>query len=278
MDLYKRTKNKVFEIFYSEKEKASWLYYIDDYFITSLIILNIIMIILESYDPLYQQYWIYFHSFDIFSVVVFTIEYLLRIWVADLSYPAKTKLRSRLKYMFSLFGITDLLAILPFYLPFAMDFDMRMLRILRLMRLFRVFKLAHYSSSMRLVVNVLKEKKEELFITVFASFILLLMSASIMFHLEETVQPEKFSNIFASLWWAVATLTTIGYGDVYPITPAGQILAAVTALFGIGLVAIPTGIISMGFMEELSKKKSKAKNDETDEYLYCPHCGKKLRD
>jgi voltage-gated potassium channel len=278
MPLYKKIKNKVFEIFYSEKDKTSWIYYIDDYFITSLIVLNIIMIVLESFAPLYHKYYIYFHIFDIFSVIVFTIEYILRIWVADMSYPAKTKLRSRFKYIFSPFGITDLLAILPFYLPFAMEFDMRMLRILRLMRLFRVFKLAHYSSSMRLVVTVLKEKKEELFITVFASFILLLMSASIMFHIEEAVQPDKFPNIFASLWWAVATLTTIGYGDVYPITPAGQILAAITALFGIGLVAIPTGIISMGFMEELSKEKAKKKEDETEEFKYCPHCGKKLRD
>ena len=234
------------------------------------------MIMLESYDPLYQEYKTFFHVFDIFTVVVFTIEYAIRIWVADLAFPARNKFLSRLKYIFSPLGITDFLAILPFYLPFAVELDLRMLRTLRLMRLFRVFKLAHYSSSMRMIVRVLKDKKQELFITVFATFILLLLSASIMFHIEETVQPEKFPNIFASFWWAVATLTTIGYGDVYPITPAGQFLAALTALFGIGLVAIPTGIISMGFMEELSKEKESAKKEE--EYTYCPHCGKKLKD
>lgn len=276
MSKYKKFKHKVFEIFYTDKEKTSWLYYIDDYFITGLIILNIIMIMLESYDPLYQQYKTFFHVFDIFTVIVFTIEYAIRIWVADLAFPAKNKFISRLKYIFSPLGITDFLAILPFYLPFAVELDLRMLRTLRLMRLFRVFKLAHYSSSMRMIVRVLKDKKQELFITIFATFILLLLSASIMFHIEETVQPEKFPNIFASFWWAVATLTTIGYGDVYPITPAGQFLAALTALFGIGLVAIPTGIISMGFMEELSKEKENSKKEE-EEYRYCPHCGKKLK-
>jgi voltage-gated potassium channel len=277
MSKYQELKIRVSDVFHNERGKKGWLYYIDDYFITGLIILNIIMIILESYDPVYRSNKSLFDIFELFSVVVFTIEYLIRVWIADIVYPAKSKFRSRMKYIFSLFGITDFLAILPFYLPLAMNFDMRMLRILRLMRLFRVFKLAHYSSSMRLVVNVLKEKKEELFITIFASVILLLMSASVMFHIEEEVQPDKFPNIFASLWWAVATLTTIGYGDVFPITPAGQILAAVTALFGIGLVAIPTGIISMGFMEELSKEKEKHKK-ETEEYKYCPHCGKKLKE
>jgi voltage-gated potassium channel len=287
-----KIKNTVYDIL-ANNEKKGFIYVIDDYFISGLILLNIIAIVLETYDPLFKQYFNYFHAFDIFSVVVFTIEYILRIWISDLVFPDLKPWRARSKYIFSFLGTADLLAILPFYLPFIVKLDLRVLRIVRLFRLFRIFKLAHYSDSIQMVITVLKAKKYELFITVFGTVIILLLAASIMFHLEHEMQPEKFPNIFSSLWWAVATLTTIGYGDVFPVTGWGQILAALTALFGIGLVAIPTSILSMGFMEELEKKKqkklSKTNNnqhiDNKDSksannainYNYCPHCGEKLR-
>lgn len=277
-------KNTLYDIL-ANKDKKGLLYAIDDYFISGLILLNIVAIVLETYDPLFDKYYTYFHAFDLFSVAIFSVEYILRIWIADLVYPDLKPWQARFKYIFSFLGIADLLAILPFYIPFLIDLDLRVLRIVRLFRLFRIFKLAHYSDSMKMVVTVLKAKKYELFITVFGTSIILLLAASIMFHLEHEQQPDKFPNIFSSLWWAVATLTTIGYGDVFPVTGWGQILAAVTALFGIGLVAIPTSILSMGFMEELEKKKAEKEKPEEEKtitkeefkYNYCPHCGEKLK-
>lgn len=277
MNLLQKIKNKTFEIFETEKsdDTHGWLYMLDDYFISGLIILNVIAIILESFEPVYAQFRDFFFWFEFFSVAVFSVEYLLRLWVADMHFQGGA-LISRLKYIFSPMGLVDLLAILPFYLPMLIKFDLRMLRMLRLLRLVRIFKLAHYSSSVRLIYRVLKDKKEELIITVAASFILLLLAATLMYHVEKQIQPDQFPNIFAALWWAVATLTTIGYGDVYPVTAAGKVLAAFTALFGIGLVAIPTGLISMGFMEEIQKSRQDEKEEEHPKY--CPHCGKKLRE
>ncbi len=248
-----KLKKIVGEILHTEEEKKGLLYMIDDYFISGLIILNVIAIILESYHNLYQSHKLFFDSFDYISVIIFTAEYIARIWVADIQFKEYGPVKSRLKYIFSPMGIIDLVAILPFYLPFIIKLDLRFLRILRLLR---IFKLAHYFQSLRLVSNVISNKKSELLITVFGALIMILMSASLMYELEHDVQPDKFPNIFATFWWAIATLTTIGYGDVFPVTGWGQFIAAVTALFGIGLVAIPTGILSMGFMEEIQKKKA----------------------
>ncbi|MCL5070794.1 MAG: potassium channel family protein [Actinobacteria bacterium] len=271
----KKIKNFLFAIMINPERKTNFVYYIDDYFLSTLIILNIICIILESYEPIYHHYYFYFHVFDVFSVIVFTLDYFIRIWISDLVYPELSKIKSRLKYMISPFGIVDLLSILPFYLPMFFKFDLRILRALRLLRLFRIFKLAHFIQSLSLIGKVIRSKKDELLITLFMASIIILLSSYIMFHIENQIQPDKFTSIFSALWWALATLTTIGYGDIYPVTALGQILAAFTALFGIGLVAIPTGIISMGFIEEISKRKQIEENQ--DEINYCPHCGKKLK-
>lgn len=271
----KKIKNFLFAIMINPEQKKSFVYYIDDYILSTLIILNIICIILESYHPIYHHFYLYFHFFDIFSVIIFTIDYIIRIWISDLVYTELGKFKSRLRYMISPFGIVDLLSILPFYLPMFFTFDLRILRALRLLRLFRIFKLAHFIQSLSLIGKVLKSKKEELLITLFMASIIILLSSYIMFHIENQVQPDKFTSIFSALWWALATLTTIGYGDIYPVTALGQILAAITALFGIGLVAIPTGIISMGFIEEITKRR--LKEEKSDEINYCPHCGKKLK-
>ncbi len=273
MRLYQKIKRKTYEILGDSEGKTGFIYTIDDYFITGLIFLNIVAIILETYEGLYGEYKTYFRAFEVFSVVVFTVEYILRVWIADLTHKAKTGFKARLKYIFSPVGITDLLAIIPFYLPFLVKFDLRELRALRLIRLFRIFKIAHYSHSMRIVGRVLRAKKYELIVTVFATGILLLLSSSLMFNIEHQENPDVFPNIGTSLWWAVATLTTIGYGDIVPQTGWGQFMAAMTALFGIGLVAIPTGIISTGFIEEIQKK---GEEDDPDKLVYCPYCGKKL--
>ena len=278
-----KAKYSVNEILNSPPDKKGFIYIIDDYFISGLIIANVIAIILESFDALYTNFNTFFRIFEIFSVIVFSIEYILRIWVADRLHPGLSKTKARMRYIFSAMGLIDLLAIVPFYLPFLVTIDLRFVRILRLLRLFRIFKLAHYSSSLRLLGKVISAKKQELLVTVFATFIVILITASLMYEIEHQVQPDQFPNIFATFWWAVATLTTIGYGDVYPVTGWGQFLAAVTALFGIGLVAIPTGILSSGFVEEISKRQEK-KHKKIEKKAaaskpgvhYCPNCGEDL--
>lgn len=279
-----RFKKKMYEILHDSGGKTGLIYMIDDYFISGLIILNVIVIMFESIEEMHSTVYDIMHIFDIFSVAVFSIEYAMRILIADMVHSDTTPLRARLRYIFSFLGLVDLFAILPFYLPFIVTLDLRFLRILRLLRLFRIFKLAHYSKSIRMVGTVLRKQKYELLVTVVGTFLILLVTSSLMYEIEHDVQPDKFPNIFATFWWAIATLTTIGYGDVYPVTGWGQFLAAVTALFGIGLVAIPTGILSMGFMEEIQKrakekKKAEKKKEELEpdsEHKFCPCCGQRL--
>jgi voltage-gated potassium channel len=243
-----------------------------DYVIMCLIILSVISIILESVENIGTPFKNILEWFDIFSVIVFSIEYLMRVYVADLTHPAKTKFHSIIKFLFSASGIIDLLAILPFYLPMIIKTDLRFLRILRLTRFLRILKVNRYTKSLNLIWSVVKEKKSELIVTGFATFMLLIIASFIMYNIEGEVQPEAFSNILKSFWWAVATLTTVGYGDVYPITGIGKFVSGVIAIMGIGLVALPTGIISAGFMDKL-----KDNNESDDDEIVCPHCGKKMK-
>jgi len=241
-------------------------------FIYGLIVMNIIAIILSSYKEINIAYNQLLYYFEVFSVIVFTVEYLLRFWVADLVYNTGSSLSKRVKFLFSFYGLIDLLAIMPFYLPFVFHFDLRILRILRLFRLLRVFKLGRFSKSMKTIASVLKETKSELTITFFIAFILLILSSTLMFYVENEAQPEKFENIGQAMWWAVATLTTVGYGDVYPVTGLGKFLSAIIALIGIGFVALPTGIISSAFIERIQAERDKKRNNNGK--CKCPYCGK----
>jgi len=237
-------------------------------FIYGLIILNVITLILESYKELRASFSDYFYYFEVFSVIVFSIEYLLRLWTSDLHKTYKgPPLKKRLKFVFSTLGLIDLIAILPFYLPFIFPFDLRILRILRLFRLLRIFKLGRYSKSLNTLISVLKSTKSELAITGLVAFILLVLSSTIMYYFENEVQPEKFASIGHSFWWAIATLTTVGYGDVYPITAMGKVMSGIIALIGIGFIALPTGIISSAFIEKVQENKKKINS-----YI-CPKCG-----
>jgi voltage-gated potassium channel len=248
-----------------------------DSFITTLIVLNVFAIVAESYPQVEKSYHIYFLYFEYFSVTVFTIEYFLRLWTAPLLYPKLSPSKARVKFVKSLLGIIDLLAILPFYIPFIIKID---LRFLRLFRLLRVMKLSRHSESLRMIRRVLKNSRSELSVTVFVVFILLIVSSSLMYYIEHEAQPEAFQNIGQGFWWAVATLTTVGYGDIYPVTGLGKFISGLIALLGIGLVALPTGIISSAFMAELENKKKKENKCSFDHSTmttrYCPHCGEKL--
>lgn len=242
-----------------------------DYFISCLIVLNVLAVIVESYEGLSASANFYLYIFDLLSVAIFTIEYLIRIWTADLLYDHLSPTKARIKFIFSTYGIIDLVAILPFFLPFIIKLDLRVLRALRLVRLLRVLKLGRHSSSLKMVGSVLKETKYDLLVTSFVVLILLLIASTLMFYIENEQQPEAFSNIGQSLWWAVATLTTVGYGDIYPVTAGGKILSGIIALLGVGIVALPTSILSSAFVGKLQERKQKKGTNHN-----CPHCGKEI--
>ncbi|WP_026476140.1 ion transporter [Alkaliphilus transvaalensis] len=273
--LEKNFKLRVFEII-EKGEEDDFLSRLFDYFIVSMIILNVLAIILESFYSVYLRYGYLFKSFEIISVAIFSLEYILRVWTADQKYKDKKKIFASILFIISPIALIDLFAILPFYLPMIIPFDLRFLRMLRITRLMRIFKLNRYSNALSLVGRVLKNKKEELIITISITFLLVLFASTLMYYIEQDVQPDVFPNIIAAFWWAVATLTTVGYGDVYPITVWGKILSGLIAVLGIGLVALPTGIISSGFMEELSQNNNQ--NDTVKSAKYCKHCGEKIND
>jgi voltage-gated potassium channel len=236
-------------------------------FIYTLIILNVFSLILASYKEIYSKYELFFENFELFSVIIFSAEYVLRFWTADLDFGKNSPNSKRLKFSLSTFGLIDLFAILPFYIPLFFPFDLRVLRILRLFRLLRIFKLGRLSKSLQTITSVLKESRSELSITLFVAFILMILSSTLMYYVENEAQPDKFENIGQSLWWSVATLTTVGYGDIYPITGLGKILSSVIALIGIGFIALPTGILSSAFISRMQKEK------EDKEECKCPNCG-----
>jgi voltage-gated potassium channel len=263
----KMYKQKVYKLI-ERGSHGSRINLIFDYAIMSLIVLNVIALILETIPGLSNSVSHFLRHFEIFSVVIFSIEFILRIYISSLTYPSSSKIKSALKFVFSPLGLIDLLAIIPFYFPLIIKIDLRFLRILRLMRFFRIFKINRYNKSLNLIVSVIKEKKSELALTGFVAVLILFVASFLMYYIEGEAQPDKFPNLLSCLWWAVATLTTVGYGDVYPITGIGKILSGTIAVLGIGLVALPTGLVSAGFMEKIGKKNKNC--------IKCPHCGKEM--
>lgn len=230
-----------------------------DVCIMTLITLNVAAVILATVESLDSQYQYYFRIFEVFSVTVFSLEYLLRLWTCTLNENFRNPITGRLRYILTPFALIDLLAILPFYLPMIIPLDLRFIRAVRLFRLFRLFKMGRYSKAALMLKRVLKEKKEELVLIVFVVFLLLIIFSSLMYFIEKEAQPEAFSSIPAAMWWGIITLTTVGYGDVYPITPLGKILGALIAFLGIGMFALPAGILGSGLVEAIQKKE---KGDE----------------
>ena len=239
-----------------------------DIFLIILILLNIFFIILESYEFLVSNYHRYFEIFEHISVAIFSIEYILRIVVCTANKKYSKPISGRLKYTLRPLLIIDLLAILPFYLPILIPMDLRFLRALRLFRILRLLKLSRYSESLRALGYVVKNSGAQIGVTIFSIFILLIISSSMMYYLERDAQPDIYSSIPAAMWWGVATLTTVGYGDVYPVTTAGKVLGAIIAILGIGLFALPAGILGSGFVEYVQCRKK--------ENICCPHCGKEI--
>lgn len=219
-----------------------------DLVIQALIIISLLTLSFETLPNLSEKSRSLLGMAEAFIVILFTIEYALRVYVAD----------RKTGYIFSFYGIVDFLAILPFYL--ALGVDMRSLRSLRLLRLFRLFKLARYNRAIDRFVNAFTIAREEIIIFAMVTIILLYISATGIYYFEHAAQPELFASIFHSMWWAVTTLTTVGYGDMYPITLGGRIFTFIILIIGIGIVAIPAGLLASAL-----NKVRRDEEDDTDE-------------
>jgi voltage-gated potassium channel len=238
------------------------LSYVFDLFMLVLILLNVVAIVIGSVPSIDRSFHAELQAFEVFSVVVFTIEYLLRVWSVTVEAKYRHPIFGRLRYMMTPMALIDLFAVLPFYLPFV-GVDLRLLRILRIFRLFRLFKLARYVKALNMIGRVFHDKKEELSISLIFTLFMLLITSTMMYYVENHAQPEAFVSIPQTMWWGIATLTTVGYGDVYPITGLGKVLGGAIALIGVGLFALPAGILASGFSEELQKGHKHV----------CPQCG-----
>lgn len=226
-----------------------------DIVLITLISLNVLAVIIESVPEIYAAYPGFFESFEVFSVIAFTIEYVFRVWSITESMESKFRhpLWGRLRFMMTPMQLLDLIVIAPFYLVFFIQVDLRMLRVLRLLR---VFRLTRYSSSMGLLLQVLKKEGRNIGAALFVLLLLIIMAASLTFLAEHEAQPEAFGSIPAALWWAVVTMTTIGYGDVVPVTVMGRIFGAVIGIISVGMVALPAGLLASGFSEALERRRT----------------------
>lgn len=213
-----------------------------DIFIQVLIVLSLIAFSIETLPKLSKEAKQLLRYFEIFCVAVFSIEYLLRLVYA----------KKKLKYIFSFYGIIDLVAVLPFYL--ALGVDLRSVRILRVFRIFRILKLARYNKAINRFSNAAVSAKEEITLFIILTAILLYLSAFGIYLFESEAQPEKFASVFHSLWWAISTLTTVGYGDVYPITMGGKIFTFFILIIGLGIVTVPAGIVASALSTSVKDK------------------------
>lgn len=235
----------------------------------SIITLNAIAIILHTVPEYSMQYDRVFAQFEVFSVLFFTVEYLLRIWVCVENDKYRHWFWGRLRYVLSATSLVDFLAIFPFYFTLFAT-DLAVIRILRLFRIFRLFRISRYSHAFRVIQHVIDDKKEELILSlVFVVFMLIIVS-SVMYYVEHPAQPAVFSSIPATMWWGISAMTTVGYGDMHPITPLGKLLGGMAAIVGILLFALPTGIVTSGFLEQLRTNRSAGVSRR------CPHCGQEL--
>ena len=240
-------------------------------FIVSLISLNVVALIFGTVDHIYQSAPWAFQAFEAFSVAIFTAEYALRIWACTTNAKYRKPVVGRIRFAIAPVMVLDLLAVLPYYalLIFSIHgLDLRVLRAVRLM--VRLARMGRHSTGFTTLARVVNHKRGELGAVIVVLGALMVMTSSLIYFAEHEAQPDKFPNIPRAMWWSVITLTTIGYGDVFPITTVGRMLAGTTAILGIGLFALPAGILGSGFVDELRK------NGESR--IICPHCGRQIED
>lgn len=281
MNAIEKKKRRIFSIIQigNKSDFPSTLF---DIIISLLIVISITATFLQTFDELAYLRpilsWV-----ELVTIVVFTIEYLLRIWTAPYLHEEARPIKAVLLFAFSFYGIIDLLTVVSYFAPlFTNGFvALRMLRVVRIMRL---FKLNATYDAFNVITDVLKDKKNQILSSMFIICIMLLMSSMCMYSLEHQVQPENFENAFSGIWWSVSTLLTVGYGDIYPITVAGKMIAIIISFLGVGLVAIPTGIISAGFVEYYTRIKNGRYQSRQADYIsiiiedHEPECGKTLQE
>lgn len=238
--------------------------------IMGLIVLNVIAVVLGSVDALALRWGRWFDVFEMISVAVFTVEYLMRVWSCTADPRYAHPVWGRVRFALSPMALVDLVAVLPSYLVF-LHLDMRVLRALRLVRLVRVAKLGRYSEAATVLMQVLRSKREEMALTFSLLTVLAIIFASLAYFAETDAQPDKFPDIPHALWWAFITITTVGYGDVFPVTPLGKVIGVLTAILGILMIALPTGVFGAAFVDELNRRAKLREHRAV-----CPHCGKDL--
>lgn len=222
---------------------------------TLALILNLLVSVLNTFDSLNLRFGGIFSLTEKITVAIFAIDYFLRLITAPLEYPKFKGVRAGLRYVFSLMGIIDLLSFLPFYLPVFFPTGTAVFRMFRVARILRLFRINAYYDSLNVIIEVIASKSSQLGASIFVIAVLMLASSLCMYSLEHEAQPEVFENAFSGIWWATSTLLTVGYGDIYPITTAGKVVGIFLSFLGVGVVAIPTGIISAGFVEQYSRLK-----------------------
>ncbi|MBI4346072.1 MAG: ion transporter [Elusimicrobia bacterium] len=251
----------------SVDDRASWCFKTG---IIALIGVSALSVVLETVPSLFARFGREFLLFETATVLLFSAEYVVRLWACVEDPRYRRPILGRLKYVLSPMALIDLAAVLPFYLPLVSPVDFRVLRALRLVRLARLFELGGYGDTVETVSAVVHDKKEELVVTTCIAVVMLVVISSLVYFVEHPAQPDKFSSIPAALWWGIATMTTVGYGDIFPVTTLGKVLAGLGAIAGMGLFALPAGILGSGFVEEMHRRHARAAPKK------CPHCGKNV--
>ena len=253
--------NEIIEVGY-DLDWASRLY---DVVNALAIVINLAASILYTFDPVCARCGAFLLTLEQITVFFFAVDYCLRLWTCPALCPKLSEPRAMLKYALSFSGLVDLLSFLPYYLPIFFPSGAVAFRMFRVVRIFRLFRINAYYDSLNVITEVIASKRQQLLSSVFIILILMLASSLCMYSLEHEAQPEVFSNAFSGIWWSVSTLLTVGYGDIYPITSMGKLFAIFISCLGVGMVAIPTGIISAGFVDQYSRiKRLSEYANETD--------------
>lgn len=229
------------------------------------IVINLVVSVMNTFDDLHAKFGPWLVTIEAVTVAFFAADFAMRLWTAKFLRPSLTEPRAVLRYIFSFSGLVDLLSFLPYYLPVFFPSGAVAFRMFRVARVFRLFRVNAYYDSLGVITQVISSKRQQLFSSVFILLVLMLASSLCMYSLEHDAQPEVFSNAFSGIWWSVSTLLTIGYGDIYPVTTMGKIFSIFITFLGVGMVAIPTGIISAGFVDQYTRIKRISEYADEDE-------------
>ena len=262
--MYQSYKQRVYDILeLSDPENSTTK--IINFFLLALVVLNVITVILESVESIDRAYRNIFQPFSEFSIIIFTVEYLLRIWACDVDKRYNRPLLGRLRYALTSLMLIDLMVILPFYAVYILP-NSRFLRSLRILWTFRLIKIGRYSKSLQTIIDVVKAQKDQLAMSFTAIIFFMVLSSTLVYFLEHNAQPKNFPDIPATMWWAVLTMTTIGE-NVYPVTPLGKVIGALIIILGVATFALPTSILTSGFVDELERQREEARKKEEKEEI-----------